>query len=505
MLEKIRRERFRLRLLLASLVTVALLSGTFLVLREVTERQEHVSKVLDQRGRATVREYDALFRPVRNQLAVIRDWGIRGKLDVTRPENLDRILIPALDHQAWASEMILVPGNGTVYRLAEGADGWAGESLAQRTPPQPNSWYLKAMTGDPGELCWTSEGRPAAHWTAVCWEDSESTTGRGVVGVRVSTERVERTTSLSPVGEEGLVAIIGPEQQLFWHMRDHGPFLQPADLEDLLEAGAGPERLLAEAVIERLHGAAPDGEVFRFRDDDGEPWWGWWGEVAAVDRPRDLLLVAPESDLVTGLSAIAGPGSYVLLAFFFGCIALLTRSAFRFRNRLERMTRANLETRMSESDLKALIAGGEGDRVEFKSTMRWCLRSDEPRHEVELAWLKTVVAFLNTRGGTVLIGVADDGSVLGMEADRFKNDDRCLLYLNNRLQQNVGVEFLPFLRYALHPLGERSIVVLQVLPADHPAFLTDNGDDQFYVRMGPANRRLNLRQTFRYLEDFGKR
>ncbi|HEY3735196.1 MAG TPA: RNA-binding domain-containing protein, partial [Streptosporangiaceae bacterium] len=45
----------------------------------------------------------------------------------------------------------------------------------------------------------------------------------------------------------------------------------------------------------------------------------------------------------------------------------------------------------------------------------------------EVLRLKTIAAFLNTGGGTLVIGVADDGEVLGLEPDRAGNATEELL------------------------------------------------------------------------------
>lgn len=59
------------------------------------------------------------------------------------------------------------------------------------------------------------------------------------------------------------------------------------------------------------------------------------------------------------------------------------------------------------------------------------------------AALKTIAAFLNTEGGDLLIGVADDGSVVGIERDRLDNDDKFMLHLvqvvRNALGDRAGV------------------------------------------------------------------
>ena len=56
--------------------------------------------------------------------------------------------------------------------------------------------------------------------------------------------------------------------------------------------------------------------------------------------------------------------------------------------------------------------------MEYESTFRWDLRQAVVSKVMETAVLKMVAAFLNSReGGTLLVGVADDGSVLGLESD----------------------------------------------------------------------------------------
>jgi len=68
-------------------------------------------------------------------------------------------------------------------------------------------------------------------------------------------------------------------------------------------------------------------------------------------------------------------------------------------------------------DLPRLIAGGESASLEFKQTMRWDTELQKRNPEVLKASMKTVCAFLNTRGGTLLIGVADSGEPAGLHDD----------------------------------------------------------------------------------------
>jgi predicted HTH transcriptional regulator len=58
--------------------------------------------------------------------------------------------------------------------------------------------------------------------------------------------------------------------------------------------------------------------------------------------------------------------------------------------------------------------------------------------------LKTVAGFLNAHGGTLMVGVDDDGKVLGLAADGFPNEDKMGLHLVNLIRDRIGDVFLPY-------------------------------------------------------------
>jgi len=56
--------------------------------------------------------------------------------------------------------------------------------------------------------------------------------------------------------------------------------------------------------------------------------------------------------------------------------------------------------------------------LEYKSTLRWDIKQQQKSKLIETAAIKTIAGFANSpNGGTLLIGVADDGSVHGLEDD----------------------------------------------------------------------------------------
>ena len=64
-----------------------------------------------------------------------------------------------------------------------------------------------------------------------------------------------------------------------------------------------------------------------------------------------------------------------------------------------------------------LIPLGESYTLEFKSTLQWDVVHDNQNKALRLSVLKTIAAFLNSQGGTLVIGVEDDGSIIGLAPD----------------------------------------------------------------------------------------
>jgi hypothetical protein len=56
--------------------------------------------------------------------------------------------------------------------------------------------------------------------------------------------------------------------------------------------------------------------------------------------------------------------------------------------------------------------------VEFKSSLRWSYKANKSDRELEKVVVKTVAGFLNSyRGGNLIIGLSDQGQVLGLQSD----------------------------------------------------------------------------------------
>ena len=151
-------------------------------------------------------------------------------------------------------------------------------------------------------------------------------------------------------------------------------------------------------------------------------------------------------------------------------------------------------------NLADLIAQGEGNELEFKSTFRWDLKLGKTNSAVERASLKTITAFLNSEGGTLLIGIRDDGSVEGIESDKFANEDKFLLHLWTLIRTSLGRDVSPYIQTLLEKKEERTVCIVKCSGSPKPVFLRQPGfNEEFYIRVGPSSNALDISEALRYI------
>lgn len=138
-------------------------------------------------------------------------------------------------------------------------------------------------------------------------------------------------------------------------------------------------------------------------------------------------------------------------------------------------------------EIVRLIEEGESDTLEFKSTIRTNLQTGEIDKRMEKAVLKTLVAFMNTDGGTLLVGVADDGSIIGVDLDSFENRDKMNLHITNLIASSIGNEFLPYILFNQVEFDDKVVVRFKCEPCPKPVFLKEGKNEIFYVRSGPSS------------------
>ena len=159
-----------------------------------------------------------------------------------------------------------------------------------------------------------------------------------------------------------------------------------------------------------------------------------------------------------------------------------------------------LENRQRE-DILRLIRDGESERLEFKSTLRTNLETGETDKRMEKAVLKTIVAFLNTDGGNLLIGVDDDGEVIGADLQSFENKDKMGLHLTNLISSKIGNSFLPYISFNLVDFDDKVVIRVKCDPCPLPVFYKDGKTEIFFVRSGPRTEELTGTTLLGYVKN----
>jgi predicted HTH transcriptional regulator len=149
--------------------------------------------------------------------------------------------------------------------------------------------------------------------------------------------------------------------------------------------------------------------------------------------------------------------------------------------------------------IEDLIEAGEGIHVEFKSTLRVNLHTGEKDPRMELACLKTIAGFLNSHGGTLIVGVSDDGETVGISVDGFANEDKMNLHLGNLLRDRIGTKHAMYIHPRFEDRDDARVLVVECAAANSPVFVKDGSSEHFYVRSGAATAELTPSETQQYL------
>jgi hypothetical protein len=161
-----------------------------------------------------------------------------------------------------------------------------------------------------------------------------------------------------------------------------------------------------------------------------------------------------------------------------------------------------LAPKPGDPEIAALLGAGENAKVEFKSSARWDLRENKKNPAMEQVVLKTVAAFLNSDGGTLLLGVSDDGAVLGLEHDyqtlQKKNADGYELFLGDLLLNHFGRDLSRNLKFSFHKVVGKQVCKVGVEAAPRAVWVKEGADEHLYIRAGNSTRRLTTKEAIDY-------
>ena len=418
-----------------------------------------------------LREVRSFFRNFELKLKIVREWGRNGILDIDNLTDLNKKFMPFLQEVSSPEKSLRSWG--------EGISGYEA-----RTRP----WFRTDQKE--GEVFFTPiyqfyhSGQKGITASA-SWREAGDATHLFVAGLDINVDNIR-----------ALLASMNDSKKTTLFLVNGG---NGAMLSDTAEGGDPGSGQLSNEVLKLL--------VKNWRET-GKPSATpaelnigkirYLASLQPVNADNPTVWVgvaASEKALLSTInSSLYGFELTDFIVVFAGGVVFLM-ILIRYRH----LAHSSEQTLSPEARVKRAIAHGEGAKVEFKSSVRTNLTTGKTGKEIELAWLKAVVAFLNSQGGVLLLGVNDEGFFSGVEVDGFENDDKCLLHIKNCLHQHIGAEYSPFITVVVVEMELKKVVLIEVEPATAHAFLKIGKNEEFYIRSGPSSTKLAPSQIVTYV------
>lgn len=215
-------------------------------------------------------------------------------------------------------------------------------------------------------------------------------------------------------------------------------------------------------------------------------------EGSAIEYATGELMTALSGGTPMKTLFYAGVGSFLGLVSAL-LYSALYKSALRIRQLSGEL----------EKDVLALIAHGEGETIEFKATFKWDVRESRASRLVEDAALKSLAGFMNSEGGTLIVGVSDRGEVTGLERDygilRRKDRDGFVQEVMNAVSEKLGADACRYVHLVFHSVAGKDVCRIITSPSARPVYLKEGNDMKFYLRTGMSTRALNIQEAVEFI------
>ena len=476
-------------------------------------------------SRMTIQAINRIYEPILNTYKVSSLWVLLGQIDsLGDPDSYKDKLEFLVRNENMVSSMSLRDSSGTELNVVrrEGGDvdvfvtdkdspdslttaredaGMKYSSFQdyikpsdsrQLSPLRLSESYTLPYLGQEGITIYYRLYRDSDHYMEM-WMD-------------YSLQELAETISEYSVNEDTVVFIIlNEDDYVSYSIRDLMGFRQlPGGTLNEIEINSTP---LDASLIKKIYelGSDPDSppaNVSRIMLED-DSWWAQYSTVNLLDSSIIMGGYTPESSMI--LTRLQNP----LLVIFALISVLITGYFFLLFNDYRKVIQKHLII-SEEEKVKQQIVLGENLYCEFKSSLRWDYREEEPSKVLEQVIMKSISAFSNSDGGTLLIGVADDGEILGLDKDydclKEPGKDYYELHLRTLLSNMFGVAYpVSHIKVDFPVIDGKEICRINIRKGEEPLYLVSNEKgsgktEKFFVRSGNSSRQISsLKEITEYI------
>ncbi len=502
-------------LLVCAIIVVLFVMGFYL---GGNLRKQASATIIGETSVLVKKRFYSFIEPVENYLTIGYQWGKSGLLTSMDPSMLYRMFMPMLSTHQYIAAVSIADSRGHDFFLKRDSGKWlarettvtGGRHLArwqewvdtiqpvkrweEKTTydPRQRPWFTQTLDKTPGTIHWTdpyhffASGRQGVT-ASIAWHDPRSNRFSVLAFDLLEDDLLSFLNGLG-TGRQSHIILLARDGSIIVHNRS--PHLKSID----------DSPAVIKAIREWRRKKQQKIEVFEFHLG-GKSWWAGFTPVKDEKLSAWIAVIIPENEIMGSVRRqwgyLALGGGIVLGVGIILALLLVRKYSYQLRD----LPRQKIHELNFLEELQSLIAAGESPSLEFKSTIRKNLKTGKNGKEIEMAWLKTVAAFMNSDGGILLLGVDDDGKITGIEADEFENDDRCRLHCKNLINNHIGPEFSRFINLNIHHVDGKTIVVIECERVRKPVFLSMGKNEDFYVRSGPSSIKLSMSQMVEYLNE----
>lgn len=510
-----------IKLFFLALISFAVMLVTVNIYEYLKLKNNIAPTLMSQISSIELDEIKSYFTSISEQLNIVKEWGENGVLEKDNIRDLNKLFFPLFDSLESIGALILANNQGDEYVLYQDKQGWITRqshiTYDQKTSLQYKRWtsvdqpteqWQEPSNNAPGEAPWffSPDADNEAHWSlihtfphtqelgvtaAISWEHSSSSSFT-LFGLEIPITNIERFLTLRNTDRPGVIFLVNDSGDLYISSN----LELPATKE--MNKDRGSEKVMDKMLKAWKAEGRPKDVPINFSKNKQK----WLASFQPLEQKDFLFWVgvaAPEKELLTQINSklfqvdiidliIASIGA-AILSLLFWKIGLL---------------QSPIPEQPAIVRLNNYINKGEGAGIEFKSTIRTNLKTGKHGKEIELAWLKAIVAFFNSAGGALLIGIDDSGLIMGLEIDGFANKDKCLLHVKNLINHHIGAEFSSSIKTNIIEVEGREVMMIECKHVASAIFLNIGKNEEFYVRSGPSSTKLSPSQTVQFVLQKGK-
>ncbi len=170
---------------------------------------------------------------------------------------------------------------------------------------------------------------------------------------------------------------------------------------------------------------------------------------------------------------------------------------------IEKSINPNAHKFTEKPDIAKIISQEENENLEFKSSLRFDHKIGGLNRDLEKAAMKSVAAFLNSKGGFLVIGFDDSRKPIGLHHDyqtiQRKDSDGFENHFTQVFNSMIGPEFRHLVKLWFYEIDKLETSIVQTIPSHKPVYLKLNDGERFYIRTGNIVTDLKLSEVEEYV------